>query len=149
MREMTGQEIHIFKKGMETFIEERGEKHITSRAFKLILRVLKHKDYDKIEIEKARSQLREGYNILFYVSLQDIRQEFYNVTGQTDKGVRIFFDEIRWNRAKESFNLKDFVKEGIKNNDGRSTCVFCGAPTRKLDIGFGHADMRVCTVCNK
>lgn len=32
-----------------------------------------------------------------------------------------------------------------RNNDGRSNCFWCGAPTREFGMGFGH----VCTSCGK
>jgi hypothetical protein len=34
-----------------------------------------------------------------------------------------------------------------KNNDGRSTCVWCGSPTKKVDSGFKFYS--VCTRCGK
>lgn len=42
------------------------------------------------------------------------------------------------------------VDEGPKNNDGRATCVFCGAPTRDYGAVGGMMPMgKVCTVCNR
>lgn len=32
-----------------------------------------------------------------------------------------------------------------KNNDGRSTCFWCGAPTKEFGMNFGH----VCTACGR
>jgi hypothetical protein len=37
------------------------------------------------------------------------------------------------------------IGEEPKNNDGRDTCFWCGAPTREFGMNFG----RVCTDCGR
>lgn len=39
------------------------------------------------------------------------------------------------------------IGEEPKNNDGRGSCFWCGAPTRKIELVMSHGD--ICTSCGR
>jgi len=56
-----------------------------------------------------------------------------------EKGTMNLYDTL------EDRGSADFAEPEPANNDGRTSCFWCGSPTRKFGMGFGD----VCTKCGR
>jgi len=54
-------------------------------------------------------------------------------------------EEQELNSNQHNVSIKE---ETLKNNDGRKTCFWCGAPTKSVPSGF-VANYNICTKCGK
>jgi len=115
-------------------------------------------------IAKIHSTQGQG-NILMYLVLFD-----YNICGLTGKSCsHIFADHsqsegytfleggIALGQRNQRFFQEQYLKltaacaAGLtepKNNDGKTSCLWCGAPTKRV-LGFSTNSYDICTRCGK